>query len=101
MWQWIPSIVAGKTYTFTGYVDIPSSSVINNFNIEVSWWGDGGTALISTDSVNTYNTSTNGVWDYVITNVTAPPGTQSATVRMIITGLQGQIYIDDFSFQPQ
>lgn len=100
VWQWMPNISPGARYRLEGYVNIPPTSDSFAFRVEVSWWSDGGGTLINTVPVQTFSGPTNG-WNLLATDLVAPAGTQSATVRMVLESLNGQIYVDDFAFTPQ
>ena len=99
VWQWMPQVAAGSAYTFSGYVNIPSASSTIDFQLELSWWSDNGQHLIMTVPIKHYSSSTSGLWQAVRTTASAPPGTQSATVRLVIKSLRGRIYVDRFAFQ--
>jgi hypothetical protein len=97
--QTVSNLTAGATYTFAGWVNIPSTSDTFTFKLEVRWRNASG-STIRTDTVKTYSTtSPQNVWDQAAKNMVAPTGTTSAQVRMIVSSLNATIYVDDFVFQ--
>jgi hypothetical protein len=94
--QVVPNLTAGETYNFSGWVNIPSTSDTFTFKIQVKWRNASNSA-ISTKVIKTYTTSTGG-WNEATASLVAPAGTTNALVQMIVSSLNGTIYVDDFSF---
>ena len=94
--QTVNALTAGTTYQFSGWVNIPPTSDVFSFKLDLQWLNSGG-AIISTTIIKNYTTSTNG-WDPATTSLAAPAGTTSAKVRMVVGSLNATIYVDQFLF---
>jgi hypothetical protein len=96
--QDVSGIVAGKTYIFDGYVNIPSTNDTFTFKIEVLW-RDANNNSLGASAVKTYTASTS-TWDRATAQVVAPASATNAQVRMVVNSLAATIVVDDFTFRP-
>jgi uncharacterized repeat protein (TIGR01451 family) len=96
--QTIAGLTTGKTYTFSGYVQI-APAVLGPFSVslEVEWIDSGGNT-ISTDTIKTYTHRVNR-WDLATKSLVAPTGAAKGQVQMVVSGLNGTIFVDDFAFK--
>jgi hypothetical protein len=95
--QNVGGIVAGKTYNFTAWVNIPATADAFTLKLQVRWLTSGN-STISTKTAKTYSAATNG-WDQTTFSGVAPAGTAAAEIRMNVSNLAATIYVDDFGFQ--
>jgi hypothetical protein len=96
--QVISNIIAGTTYTFSGWVKIPATTD-GNFNLIITIkWRNSKDAIISTSTIKNYSSSTSG-WNNALKNITAPAGAKSAIINMQVKSLNAAVYVDDFSFK--
>jgi hypothetical protein len=95
--QNVTHLTAGLTYAVAAWVNIPATSDVFTFTLEVQW-RDISNNLISTSVIKTY-TATTIDWDQAAANLLVPAGTTTAQVRMVVSSLNATIYIDDTSFQ--
>jgi uncharacterized repeat protein (TIGR01451 family) len=96
--QTIARLAVGKTYTFSGYVQIvPAVRGTFLVSLEVEWLDSGGNS-IGTATIKTYTRGVNR-WDLATQNLVAPPGAAKAQVQMVVSGLNGTIFVDDFAFK--
>jgi hypothetical protein len=95
--QNIGGIVAGKTYNFVGWVNIPATADAFTFKLQVRWL-NASNSTISTKTAKTYTAATNG-WSQAAYSAVAPAGATSAQIRMNVSSLAATIYVDDLSFQ--
>jgi uncharacterized repeat protein (TIGR01451 family) len=96
--QTIGRLAVGKTYTFSGYVQIlPSVRGTFSVSLEVEWLDSGGNS-IGTGTIKTYTRGINR-WDLATQSLVAPPGAAKARVQMVVSGLNGTIFVDDFAFK--
>jgi hypothetical protein len=96
--QPVGGIVAGQRYTFAGWVNIPPTTTDTfTFQLQVQWRSATDT-VISTHTVKSYTKATSG-WDEAASNaLVAPSGAAKAQLRMVVTSLSGDIYVDHFLF---
>jgi hypothetical protein len=94
----VNNLTAGTTYNISGWANIPQPAGNSfSFSLKVEWRN--GSTLITRDTIKKYTTTTVG-WDQAFGSLVAPAGTTNARVLLAITGLNGTIYLDDFSFGP-
>jgi RHS repeat-associated protein len=94
--QTVPNLTAGTTYTFAGWVSIPSTSDSFSFRLEIRWRTSSNTT-ISTPIVRTFSTATSG-WTQANATLIAPAGTTNADVRMVASSLNAIVYVDSLVF---
>ena len=97
--QSVPNLTAGAPYSFTGWVNVPSTSDAFSFKLQVRW-RDASNNTISTTTIKTYTAPTGG-WNQATASLVAPARTTNAQVRMVVSSLNAKIYVDDFAFQRQ
>lgn len=95
--QTVSNLIAGNTYAFAGFVNIPATTDAFTFKLEIQWRNATNT-VISTTPIKTYNAATSW-WDNPTANVVAPNGTTNAVVRMVVTSLNATVYVDDITLQ--
>jgi hypothetical protein len=95
--QAVNRVTAGEVYSFSGWVNIPSTRDRFSFKLQVMW-NDANGKRISIRTIKTYNTATDG-WSEAMLSLVAPPRTTNARIRMEVTGLKARVYVDDFSFE--
>ncbi len=96
--QTVAGLAAGKTYTFSGYVQIvPAVRSIFTVSLQVEWADSSGTT-ISTSTIKTY-TQRLIRWDLATQSLVAPAGAAKAQIQMVVSGLSGAIFVDDFAFK--
>jgi len=93
--QKVAGVAAGSTYSFGGWVNIPSTTDAFSFKLQVRWLNSAN-ATVATKTVKTYTASTGG-WVQAAASLVAPAGSTSADVRMVVGNLNATIYADDFS----
>jgi hypothetical protein len=91
--QAVSGITAGRSYDFSSWVNIPSTTDRFTFSFEVRW-RNSRDRLIGTSTIARYSASTNG-WNKASAALIAPPGATSAHIRMVIDSLKATIYVDD------
>ena len=94
--QNVPNLVAGATYNFGGWVNIPSTSDSFAFKLQVRW-RNASNSVIRTDTIKAYSASTGG-WKQATASLVAPAGTTNAQVSMVVSSLNAKIYVDDITF---
>jgi hypothetical protein len=99
VFQCIPGVVAGNSYSFGAQVLIAQASAGGQVTIRVDWYTDtacsSNNGLALAPLVNTLN-----AWTPASTSATAPAGTQSATIAAFVgTGAAASIHVDDVFFQ--
>jgi hypothetical protein len=97
--QTVTNLTAGTTYAFSGWVQIPATSDAFTFRLQVSW-RNASNSTIRTDTITSYADDTAGAWNQAMKSLVAPTGTTNAQVRMVVSSLNGTIYVDDFVFKP-
>jgi hypothetical protein len=95
--QTISSLNAGKTYSVSGWVNIPATSDVFTIILDIQWRNTKNTVL-RTDTIKSYMAQTSG-WDQAAASIVAPTGTTNAVVRMVMTSLNATIYVDDLALQ--
>jgi hypothetical protein len=94
--QIVDGLIAGATYSFAGWVNIPATSDSFTFKLQVQWLNSSNSSL-STKTVATYSAATSG-WQQATFIGAAPAGTAKADIRLVATSLNMTIYVDDISF---
>ena len=94
--QVVSNLLAGATYSFRGSVNIPATTELRAFRIQVRW-RNSAKQPIRTVRVETYTAPTGG-WDLASRALVAPSGTESAVIRMGVSRMNGTIYVDQFEF---
>jgi hypothetical protein len=92
----VPNLTAGNTYDFSGWVNVPATSDAFTFKLQVKWRNASNRA-ISTKVIKSYTAST-GSWNQATASLVAPAGTTNALVQMVVSSLNGTLYVDHFSF---
>jgi len=95
--QTIPNLTAGRTYSVSSWVNIPSTTTIYQYKLRVTWLNASGT-VISSSTFKTYTAPTVG-WDNAVANLVAPAGTSQAQMQLITDNINGVVYVDDLVFQ--
>ena len=93
--QTVLSLAAGKKYSFSGWVNIPSIGGSFKLELKVVWRNSVQNKNLNTTSIKSYTGATNG-WVEATANLTAPNGTDSAQVQMVLTGLKRTLYVDQW-----
>jgi glucose/arabinose dehydrogenase len=96
--QTVRNVTAGTAYDFSGWVNIPSTSDVFSFAIEVRW-RNAANEIIGATPVARFDSATSS-WTEVTRSVVAPAGTDRANVRMVVGSLNATLYADDFLFRP-
>ncbi|MDP8957419.1 MAG: hypothetical protein M3N24_10770 [Actinomycetota bacterium] len=94
--QAVPNLLAGTTYTFRGLVNIPATTEMGTFRIQVRW-RNAAKRTIKAVTVETHTAPTRS-WDVAARAMVAPRGTKTAVVRMVLRRVEGTIYVDQFEF---
>ncbi|OGG16959.1 hypothetical protein A3D78_06605 [Candidatus Gottesmanbacteria bacterium RIFCSPHIGHO2_02_FULL_39_14] len=97
--QTVKNIVAGSTYAFSGWTNIPDTSDSFTYNIQLIWKNAGGSNL-RTDTVKTFNSNSGG-WKQTLATVVSPTKAVSVIVRMNVASLKDYIFADDFSLRKE
>ncbi|MDQ3328814.1 MAG: hypothetical protein M3506_09875, partial [Chloroflexota bacterium] len=92
-------LTAGKTYAFTGYVNIPTTTAAVSYSLDIQFRNAAGT-VIQTVPIKAYAAHTSGVWNLASKSAVAPTGATNARVRMIQRGVTSTVYTDDFVLKP-
>jgi hypothetical protein len=53
--------------------------------------------VISKSKIRTFTGSNQGAWEQPRASLVTPAGTTTAQLRMVVKGLDGTVYVDDFS----
>src|SRR5438552_3279074 len=85
--QTIPNLTAGRTYSVSGWVNIPLTTTIYQYKLRVTWLDASGT-VISSSTFKTYTAPTVG-WDNAVANLVAPAGTTQAQIQLITNQITG------------
>lgn len=93
--QVLTGLAGSTSYTFAGWVNIPSNTDPFTLTLRVRWRNASNTVL-RTDTIKTYSASTSG-WDKATISPTAPTGTTNAQVQMVVSSLNRTVYVDDFA----
>jgi hypothetical protein len=94
--QLVP-VTAGLNYNFLGWVNIPPTSDVFDLSLEVRWRN--ANAVISTGTLILPSSPTPG-WRVTEGRFLAPAGATQARVRMVVSSLNGTIFVDGFVFGP-
>jgi glucose/arabinose dehydrogenase len=93
-----PKVTAATSYHFSGWVNIPATADSSfTFAIQIRW-RDAADAIIKTSAVRSFTAPTG--WANASADLVAPAQAASASVRMVVTGLTGTVYADDFTLSP-
>lgn len=84
----------GGSYAFSAWMNIPAATDAVEFEWDIVWRSAEGN-VISRTSLGT--SSGTGQWQPVRAITTAPAGTETADLRMVVTGLSGTVHVDDVS----
>jgi hypothetical protein len=95
--QTVTGLTAGGTYSFAGWVNIPTTADALTFRVQIRW-RTASNGTIRTDTVRTYTGATGG-WNKAAASLVAPAGTTNAQVMMAVTSLNATIYVDDFALR--
>ncbi|MFL5803613.1 MAG: ELWxxDGT repeat protein [Roseiflexaceae bacterium] len=95
--QTVGNLAGGQPYTFSGWVNIPTTKDKFTLQLEVKWQDAFGQA-IGTSVIKMYMAPTSG-WGHAATKLTVPSGTASAEIRMVVSSLKAAIYVDDVEFE--
>jgi hypothetical protein len=93
--QNVPSLTAGATYTFGGWVNIPTTTDAFTFRLQVRWRN--GNTNLRTDTVRTFTASTG--WTKATASLVAPASTTNAQVLMVASSLNATVYVDDVALR--
>lgn len=94
-------LTAGTTYTSGCWANIPTQND-STFTLKLQvQWRNASNSTIRTDTITTYNTATSGWNSQSIKGVIAPAGTAKAIVKLVVTSLNGEMFVDDCVLQPQ
>jgi hypothetical protein len=94
--QTVRNLTAGARYTFSGQVNIPTSSDTFTLKLQVVWRT--GDTVLGTSTIKTYTASTSG-WNLATASFNAPTGTTNAQVQIVASSLNRTIYLDEFLFR--
>jgi hypothetical protein len=92
------TIVPGKGYTLSGWVNIPATSDSFTFRLQVRWLNSAGT-LLSTTTVRSFTAATSGWTQVRSSTLRAPANAATAEVRMNVSSLNATVYVDDLAFE--
>jgi hypothetical protein len=92
---------AGKKYTVLGWVNIPNTSDLFTFKIQVKWRDSSNQVIDSPKVIGVYTKDTGGVWKSVVETLVAPQKATNALVEMVVSDLNATIYVDTFIFRPE
>jgi hypothetical protein len=95
--QTVLNLSANTTYSYSAWVNIPTSSDAFSFKLKVKWRNSSNTAL-RTDTIATFTSHTSGAWVQKTASLTSPTGTTNAQVQLVISNLSSTIYVDEMSF---
>ena len=83
-------------YNYSAWVNIPQTSQTGFYaTLRIVWRNSSGNN-ISTSVVKTYTGVTSG-WDNATATLTAPAGTNRASVQILVKKLNGSVYVDNLS----
>jgi hypothetical protein len=92
--QNIKGIIPGRGYSFSGWVNIPTTT--DNFTLALqAVWKKSNGGTISTSTVKTYSSSTGG-WNNAAGSFVAPANAASVDFVLSVQSLKATIYVDDF-----
>lgn len=90
---------AGTTYTFACAVNIPPPNDTTAFNVKFQVrWLTASSSTISTWTLATLTAHTGSVWQRPTGSKVAPSGTARAQIRLVVSSLNGTVYVDACSF---
>jgi uncharacterized repeat protein (TIGR01451 family) len=99
--QQVSSLKAGKKYTVLGWVNIPNTSDLFTFKIQVKWHDSSNQVIDSPQVIGTYTKDTGGVWKNMVETLVAPQKATNVLVEMVMSDLNATIYVDTFIFRPE
>ncbi|MGQ0608882.1 MAG: PKD domain-containing protein, partial [Chloroflexota bacterium] len=92
VWQQV-NVTAGETYSFSGLVNIPTTSDAFKFQVRVQWRGSSNTVVV----IKKFTDDTAGAWETVTgASLVGPPGGPAARLQMGAATRNGPRYGDDF-----
>ncbi|TAH52142.1 MAG: hypothetical protein EYC68_07535 [Chloroflexota bacterium] len=95
--QRILNLTGGTTYAASCQVNIPATTDVFSFRVQIRWY-DSATKALRNDVVGqTFKTKTSG-WVRVTKDIVAPAGATQADFQLVATSLNTKIHIDDCSF---
>lgn len=90
---------AGTVYTFACSVNIPPQNNTTAFSVKFqARWLNANNNTISTWTLTTLTAHTGSAWQRPTGSKVAPSGTTNAQIRMVVSSLNGTIYVDACSF---
>ncbi|HEY0738989.1 MAG TPA: SdiA-regulated domain-containing protein [Herpetosiphonaceae bacterium] len=90
---------AGTTYTFACSVNIPPQNDTTAFSVKFqARWRNVNNNTISTWTLATLTAHTDSTWQRLTGSKVAPSGTTNAQIRIIVSSLNGAVYVDACSF---
>ena len=93
-------LIAGKTYTSGCSTNIPTQrDTTFTFKLQVQW-RNASNSTLRTDTITTYKAKTSG-WNRVNPSLIAPAGTTNSIFKLVVSSLNGEIFVDDCVLQPQ
>jgi len=93
----VHNLTPGASYNLSGWVNIPPTTDLFTFKLQVRWLTETG-AAISSKTVKAFTTSTGG-WTLASKTMVAPAGTAAAQIRMNVNGLNATVYVDALVFR--
>jgi hypothetical protein len=94
----VTPVVAGRVYSFAGWINIPPTNDAFSFEWQVRW-RDANSNVLSTIPIKTYTAATGG-WTSVTAALIAPPNAAQATIRQVVGSLNATVYVDDITLGP-
>src|SRR5690606_1792222 len=92
------SVTAGQRASASAWLRIPPTTDRFMARLEVAWLSSGNT-FVSSSVVRSYYQATNG-WTQARGEVVAPSGAATALVRVVVSGLNGTLDVDDIAVWP-
>jgi hypothetical protein len=96
--QRLPSIDAGRAYTFAIWLNVPPSEAPFTVRVRLRWRDANGTT-IGSQRIAVLERSTAG-WDKLVANLRSPPRTTNAAVTLSLAGEGSVVYVDDVLLIP-
>jgi PKD repeat protein len=90
-------IVAGRTYTLSGWYNAPTTADAFQFIAKIKWRGPGGN--LTTVVVKKFTDDTAGTWVQFSGSVVAPSTATTARVMMTAKSMAGTFYVDGLVLQ--
>lgn len=93
--QTVATVMAGQTYTFGGWVNIPAQGD-TTFTLKLQViWKDATNGTLRTDTLSQKKTTMG--WQLLTQQVTAPTGATKAVFKVTTISMNGSLYIDNVS----